>query len=193
MKESNISQFSLEIENGLLHFYSLDFISTISQWIYVFEGIIRDMFGLSGQSEITKHERWDSLYSSDNDYQDLMDAFIASIKNFTKNVLFQRNDDLQSTSINRHLLGHGKVYNKEFYNQANCLKLLFALDTLLMIEMLQNGNFPKIFNSTDNETIRIDKRKNLYSLKLQKVFDNDNLLKNDIMKEHLKNRIRGNV
>ncbi len=185
MKESNISKFSLEIENGLLHFYGLDFVSTISQWIYVFEGIIRDMFGLNGQSEIIKHDRWNELNAKNPEYQKLMDAFVESIKNFTKNVLFQRDEDLQAISINRHLISHGKVYNKDFFSQSNCLKLLFALDTLLMIEMLKNGTFPKVFSPSESENIMIDRRISLYSTKLQMVFDNYNLLKNEIMKEHL--------
>lgn len=87
IKETCIPKLSLEIENGLLHFYGLDFVSTISQWIYVFEGILRDMFGLSGQSEITKHERWDQLDAINPEYQELLNAFVESIKNFTKNVL----------------------------------------------------------------------------------------------------------
>lgn len=185
MKEPIVSRFSLEIENGLLHFYGLDFVSAISQWIYVFEGILRNMFGLSGQNEITKHERWNELATLNPEYQELLNTFVESIKNFTKNVLFQRNEDLQSISINRHLLSHGKVYNKDFFSQSNCLKLLFALDTLLMIEMLQNGNFPKVFSPSESENAMISKRVSLYSSKLGMVFDNYNLLKNEIIKEHL--------
>lgn len=185
MKEPVISKFSLEIENGLLHFYGLDFISTISQWIYVFEGILRDMFGLSKQKEIVEHNKWNIPIAKDSTYQDLMDVFIDSIKNFTKNVLFQSNEDFQTTSINRHLLSHGKVYNKDFFSQTNCLKLLFSLDTLLMIELLKNGNFPKVFDTTEEEKIMINKRINLYSSSLSTVFSVHNLLKVEVIKEHL--------
>lgn len=54
-----------------------------------------------------------------------------------------------------------------------------------MIEMLQNGSFPQVFNPTEEENIMIDKRVSLYSSTLQKVFDDYSLLKIDVMKEHL--------
>lgn len=186
MKEPVISEFSLEIENGLLHFYGLDFVSTISQWIYVFEGVLRDVFELSKQSEIVEHGKWRLLKAKNLEHQELLDAFVDSIKNFTKNVLFTKSEDYQSTIINRHLLSHGKIYNKRFYSQKNALKLLFALDTLLMIEMIQNGTFPPLLDTTDEEEQSIKNRTELYCHELTMVFDDYNLLKAEIMKEHIK-------
>lgn len=188
MREQHLKKFSLEIEQGLLSFYSLDFISSITNLIFVFEGVIRELFGLSSQKDILKFDKWVAINSDDRYEQKLLDIFTQSLQGFVKNVLFKSADDKNSTTINRHILSHGKVYNKAFYNQANALKLLFALDSLLMIEMIQNQNFPKMFDISKTQEESIIKRTKLYQYYLKKNFDDYNLLKVEIMKEHLEKK-----
>lgn len=42
MRQDIAKSYGLEIENGLMHLYRLDFDSCISQWIYVIEGIVEN-------------------------------------------------------------------------------------------------------------------------------------------------------
>jgi|GEM_PF-7045708 len=185
MIEPHLKKFSLEIEQGFLSFYSLDFISTITNWIFVFEGVIRELFGLSSQKDILKFDKWTTMNSDDNYEQKLLDIFTQSLQGFVENILFKSVDDKNLTVINRHILSHGKVYNKAFYNQANALRLVFALDSLLMIEMIQNQNFPKILNTSKIQEESIVNRTKLYQHLLKKNFDDYNLLKVEVLKEHL--------
>lgn len=185
MREPHLKKFSLEIEQGFLSFYSLDFISSITNWIFVFEGVIRELFELSSQKYILKFDKWAAINSDDIYEQKLLDIFTQSLQGFVENVLFKSVDDKNSTTINRHILSHGKVYNKAFYNQANALKLIFALDSLLMIEMIQNQNFPKMLDISKTQEESVVKRTELYQHLLKQIFDDHNLLKKEILKEHL--------
>ena len=185
MREPHLKKFSLEIEQGFLSFYSLDFISSITNWIFVFEGVIRELFELSSQKYILKFDKWAAINSDDIYEQKLLDIFTQSLQGFVENVLFKSVEDKNSTIINRHILSHGKVYNKAFYNQANALKLIFALDSLLMIEMIQNQNFPKMLDISKTQEESVVKRTELYQHLLKQIFDDHNLLKKEILKEHL--------
>ena len=80
---------------------------------------------------------------------------------------------------------HGKISNKEFFSQSNALKLLFALDTLLAIEMVKKKVFPAVFSCTKQDTKMIENRKVIYQNELSLTMENHNLMKIQLLKEHL--------
>jgi hypothetical protein len=185
MKQPIAKKFSLEIENGLLNFYKLDFLSTISQWIYIIEGYMKIIFNVqNGQSSIDP-DNWNIPETDDPHYDNIISNFTESLSLFSKNVLFCKNYDSNSIDLNRHLLLHGKISNKEFFSQSNALKLLFALDTLLAIEMVKKKVFPAVFSCTKQDTKMIENRKVIYQNELSLTMENHNLMKIQLLKEHL--------
>lgn len=185
MKQPISKKFSLEIENGLLNFYRLDFLSTISQWIYIIEGYMKILFKVkNGQSAIDP-DNWEIPGTDDVHYDNIISNFTESLALFSKDVLFCKNYDSNSIDLNRHLLLHGKINNKQFFSQSNTLKLLFALDTLVAIEMVKNKIFPDIFSCTDQETKMIENRKVIYQHELSLTMEDHNLMKIKLLEEHL--------
>jgi len=185
MKQPISKKFSLEIENGLLNFYKLDFLSTISQWIYIIEGYMKIIFNvIDGQSSINP-DNWEIPETDDVHYDNIINNFTESLSLFSKDILFCKNYDSNSIDLNRHLLLHGKINNKEFFSQSNALKLLFALDTLLTIEMVKNKVFPSVFSCSNQELKMIKNRKIIYQNELSLSMENHNLMKIQLFKEHL--------
>jgi len=185
MREPISKKFSLEIENGLLNFYRLDFLSAISQWIYIIEGYMRIIFKVkNGQSAISP-DNWKIPETDNPHYDNIINNFIESLSLFSKEILFCKDYNSNSIDLNRHLLLHGKINNKDFFSQSNGLKLLFVLDTLVAIEMVKNKNFPAIFNTNEKENKMIETRKIVYQNELSLTMENHNLMKIQILKEHI--------
>jgi hypothetical protein len=99
--------------------------------------------------------------------------------------MFKSATDPHIERLSRHLLLHGNVGNKEFFSQKNCLLLMFILDALVVIEMVKNRAFPAVFDDQLGEAERIKRRKSLYMLQLKHAFQDDNLLKIEVLKEHV--------
>ncbi len=177
--------YSLEIENGLIHLYKLDFLSAISQWVYIIEGYMRKIFNVQNGQSAVDPSNWIVPETNDSHYDNIIQNFVESLSSFSVNILYCKSYNSVNKDLNRHLLLHGKVHNKDFYSQENTLKLFFALDTLLAIEMVSNQVFPAIFPCDDKESQMIECRKALYSYELSKNFDEMNILKNKLLKEHL--------
>lgn len=184
MKQNISKSYSLEIENGLMHFYRLDFLSTISQWIYVIEGYSRQLFKVKS-NQSSKHKDWTIPKVNDKSLDDLISCLADSLGTFVNNVLFASSNNTNIETINRHLLLHGNAQNNNIFSQKNCFVLMFALDALLVIEMVQNRVFPMMFQSNNEDNGKISKRKVLYSQILKSVFENENVLKIEILKEHV--------
>lgn len=185
MKQSISKKYSFEIENGLIHLYRLDFLSAISQWIYIIEGYMREIFQVQNGKSAVNPDNWIVPETDDSHYDNILGNFVESLSSFSKNILYCKSYNSTDADINRHLLLHGKVQNKNLYSQENALKLFFALDTLLAIEMVSNQVFPGIFTCDEKESKMIEQRKVLYSYELAKNFDEINVLKNELLKEHL--------
>lgn len=185
MREPISKKFSLEIENGLLNFYRLDFLSTISQWIYIIEGYMRIIFNVTNGNSAINPDNWIIPETDDPHYDNIINNFIESLSLFSKEILFCKDYNPNSIDLNRHLLLHGKINNKEFFSQSNGLKLLFVLDTLLAIEMVKNKNFPAIFNTSNKENIMIQARESTYQNELSLAMEDHNLTKIQLLKEHI--------
>lgn len=99
--------------------------------------------------------------------------------------MFRSTSDFHVEKLNRHLLLHGSVANKSFFSQKNCLILMFILDALVVIEMAKNRAFPAIFDEREDESKRIERRKFIYGKELEHAFQDEFLLKAEVLKEHL--------
>lgn len=62
---------------------------------------------------------------------------------------------------------------------------MFILDALVVIEMVKNGEFPQVFDMREGELERIERRKYIYIKQIEHVFQDENLLKIEVLKEHL--------
>jgi hypothetical protein len=62
---------------------------------------------------------------------------------------------------------------------------MFVLDALVVIEMIINREFPQVFRERDNELERIERRKLVYIKQIENAFRDDNLLKIELLREHL--------
>ena len=62
---------------------------------------------------------------------------------------------------------------------------MFCLDALLVIEMIQNKKFPGILNATEEDLKKIEKREFIYDQILKSIFENENILKKELLKEHV--------
>ncbi len=183
MRQSISGSFGVEIENGLLALYRLDFFECLSQWVYVVEGYCRKLFSVQSLSNV-KSSSWSIASIGDVS----RDRIIASIRNalssYLDGILFASGNDLNIQRLSRHLLFHGNVQNKKFFSQKNCLIVMFILDALVTIEMVKSSAFPAIFDEEGDEHARIQRRKQLYSKQLEYTFSDQNLLKIQVLGEH---------
>lgn len=184
MKQNISKSYGLEIENGLMHLYRLDFLSAISQWTYIIEGYSRKLFKVQS-SQSSKYKDWTIPKVNDKNLDDLISCLADCLGGFFNSVLFASSNDRNLETINRHLLLHGNAENNNVFNQKNCLILMFCLDALLVIEMIQSRVFPMMFQSSDEDNGKISKREFLYGQILKSAFEDDNILKMEILKEHV--------
>lgn len=184
MKQNVSKTYGLEIENGLVHLYRLDFLSAISQWTYVIEGYSRKLFKVKS-NQSSKYKDWTIPKVNDKNLNDLIICLVDCLGEFFNSVLFASSNNRNLETINRHLLLHGNAENNDVFNQKNCLLLMFCLDALLVIEMVQNKVFPGMFESSEDDDKKIHKRELLYGQILKSVFEYENLLKIEILKEHV--------
>jgi hypothetical protein len=184
MREDIAKSFGVEIESGLLSLYQLDFLPCLSQWIYVVEGYCRKLFSVSSSSNV-KSAGWTIPTTGDATRDRLIDSLSRALAKYLDGVMFKNVSDPHIERLSRHLLLHGNLENKGFFNQKNCLILMFLLDALVVIEMVKNKSFPAVFDDRPGEAERISRRKTLYMAHLKHAFANDNLLKIAVLKEHL--------
>lgn len=184
MRQEISKSYGLEIENGLMHLYRLDFASCISQWIYVIEGYCRKLFAVTSIQNVHPGSLTIPVAGSARH-----DSFIQSLSTclsvYLSRVLFTGTSDFSTERLSRHLLLHGNVQNKGFFSQKNCLNLMFLLDSLVVIEMARNKQFPQVFNEREGESEKIKQRKYLYQKLRESAFHDDNLLRIEILKDHL--------
>lgn len=178
--------FSFEFENGLFHLYKLDFISCISSWIYIIEGYLRVLFQVNNESA-TKPDNWIQIDTThlDEESSQAIEFFQEHLQCFLESFLFAKEDSRNEEIVNRHLLLHGKIFNKDFFNQGNALKLLFVLDLILTIELTKEQGFPFSLSENKQDLEMINIRKELYQNSLSSVFDKENLKKIQILQQHL--------
>lgn len=79
---------------------------------------------------------------------------------------------------------HGNSENKDIYSQKNCLVLMFILDALVTIEMAKSLQFPQVFSDQEGEPPKIERRKYMYSKLMESSFNDDNILRIDILSDH---------
>ena len=184
MKHDISKTYGLEIENGLMHLYQLDFLSAISQWTYILEGYSRKLFKVKS-NQSSKFNDWTIPKVNDKNLDDLINCLANCLGTFFNSVLFASSNNRNLETINRHLLLHGNAENNNIFNQKNCLILMFCLDALLVIEMIQNKKFPGILNATEEDLKKIEKREFIYDQILKSIFENENILKKELLKEHV--------
>ena len=180
MRQNISKSYGLEIENGLMHLYHLDFASCISQWIYVIEGYCRQLFSVKSVKN-----SWTIPTSGSAGHNSLVQSLSTCLSKYLKRVLFKGTSDFNTDRLSRHLLLHGNVQNKSFFNQKNCLLLMYLLDTLVFIEMAKNEQFPQMFSEREGESEKIERRKYIYTKLVENAFHDDNLLRIEMLKEHL--------
>ena len=122
---------------------------------------------------------------NDKNLDDLINCLANCLGTFFNSVLFASSNNRNLETINRHLLLHGNAENNNIFNQKNCLILMFCLDALLVIEMIQNKKFPGILNATEEDLKKIEKREFIYDQILKSIFENENILKKELLKEHV--------
>lgn len=184
MRQDISKSFGFEIENGLIHLYRLDFMSCLSQWIYVVEGYCRKLFSVSSLQNVRPNS-WQLPTSGDAVLDRLIAKLATSLEGYLNGVMFRSTRDFHLETLNRHLLLHGNVANKSFFSQKNCLILMFILDALVVIEMAKNQSFPAVFEEHNDEGDRIERRKVMYMKQLEHAFQDESLLKTEILQEHL--------
>lgn len=184
MKQSTAKSMGLEIENGLISLYKLDYPSAISQWMYLIEGYTRKLFKIKSTKSLDRKNEWKIPKTDNSELNILIDCLSNSLKIFLLSVLFKPSNTTTNDSINRHVLLHGNAENKKIFSQKNCLILMFCLDALLVIEMIENGVFPAIFKTDEEDERKISQREHLYSQTMSSVFEDVNLLKYETLNEH---------
>jgi hypothetical protein len=184
MREPIARSFGVEIENGLVNLYQLDFLSCISQWIYVVEGYCRKLFNVSSLTNV-KSVGWTIPTTGNAERDRVIRTLSEALGNYLDGVMFKSASNPTIERLSRHLLLHGNQENKSFFSQKNCLILMFILDALVVIEMGKNCNFPTVFDERSGENDRIERRKALYQALLQHVFSDQELLKRQILEEYL--------
>jgi len=184
MRQDISKSYGLEIENGLIHLYRLDYASCISQWMYVIEGYCRDLFSVSSLSNVKKSS-WTYPTSESTEHDNLIQSLSGSLSDYLTNVFFKSTNNLSIERLSRNLLLHGNVKNKNFYSQKNCLILMFILDTLVVIEMAKNREFPQMFDEREDELQKITQRKELYTQVQRTSTDYSNQLRLEILKEYM--------
>jgi hypothetical protein len=183
MRQDIAKSYSLEIENGLMHLYRLDFASCISQWIYVIEGYCRKLFQVTSLQNV-RPSSWTIPTAGNTDHDTYIQIISTALSNYLSGVLFRGTNDFSTEKLSRHLLLHGNSENKDIYSQKNCLVLMFILDALVTIEMAKNLQFPQVFTDLEGEPEKIDRRKHMYSKLMKSTFDDDNILRINILSDH---------
>lgn len=184
MRQEISKSYGLEIENGLIHLYRLDFASCVSQWIYVIEGYCRKLFSVTSLQNV-RPSSWAIPTSGNVSHDNYIQTISTCLSNYLSGVLFRGTSDFSTEKLSRHILLHGNSKNKDVFSQKNCLVLLFLLDALVTIEMAKNQQFPQVFSDQEGEPQKIERRKLLYSKLMEGAFDDQNLLRIEILNEHL--------
>jgi hypothetical protein len=184
MREPVAKTFALEIESGLMSLFGLDFMSCLSQWIYVVEGYCRKLFQVTSQNNV-KPTSWVIPTTGDAIRDKTIDVVCKALGAYLSAVVYQSTNNAQTTKLNRHLMLHGNLQSNAFYSQKNCLSVMFVLDSLVFIEMIQNGNFPQIFQDGPGEADRIARRKHVYEHEMRHSMEDPNLLKIALLDEHV--------
>ena len=183
MRQTIAKTYGLEIENGLIQFYRLDFLSCLSQWIYVVEGYCRQLFAVPSKNNV-KFISWTIPTTGDAIRDGFITSLSTSLGTYLDNVFFKSSANLQSEYLRRHVILHGNQQNKDFFSQRNCLLLMFILDALVVIEMASNKQFPQVFQERPGEPKRITQRSDYYLKQLQYAFSEDNLQRLELQKQH---------
>ena len=184
MRQGISKSYGVEIENGLLHLCRLDFLSCLTQWVYVIEGYCRQIFSVSSCKNV-KSKDWVIPTSPDPQLNKLLQVLSSRLSKYLDGVMFRSESDPHVERLSRHLLLHGNAKNKDIFSQKNCLILLFILDALVVIEMVRNGDFPQVFQEREGEEERIKRRQYVYFKQLEHAFQDDTLLKVSLLREHL--------
>lgn len=184
MRQNTSKSYGLEIENGLMHLYHLDFASCISQWIYVIEGYCRQLFSVRSNQDV-RPNTWKIPNSASAHHDRFVQSLSTCLSENLSRVLFKGSSDFNTDRLSRHLLLHGNVRNKSFFSQKNSLLLMFLLDTLVVIEMAANGQFPQLFSEQEGESEKIARRKYIYKKSIMNALHDDNLLRIEVLTEHL--------
>ena len=183
MRQDISKSYGLEIENGLMHLYRLDFASCISQWIYVIEGYCRKLFSVTSIQNV-RPSSWTIPVSGSARHNSFIQSLSTCLSGYLSGVLFQGTSDFSTERLSRHLLLHGNVQNKSFFSQKNCLILMFLIDALVVIEMARNKQFPQVFSEREGELEKIKRREYVYAKLMESAFHDDNLLRIEMLKEH---------
>ena len=184
MRQSVAASFGVEIESGLLALYRLGFLECLSQWVYVVEGYCRRLFSVSSMSNV-KSTGWTIPVTGDVTRDRLLATISAALASYLDGIMFAFVNDAHLERLSRHLLLHGNVQNRKFFSQKNCLILMFILDALVVIEMVRNNAFPAVFFEQGDESKRIERRVQLYMEQLKHAFADQNLLKIELLGEHV--------
>jgi hypothetical protein len=183
MREDISKSYGLEIENGLIHLYRLDYASCISQWIYVIEGYCRKLYSVTSLQSV-RPSSWVIPTSGSAIHDNFIQTLSTCLSDYLNGVLFRGTSDFSTEKLSRHLLLHGNIQNKSFFSQKNCLVLMFLLDALVVIEMAKNQQFPQIFVEREGELKKIQQRVAVYSRNMQNIFHDDNLMQIEILGQH---------
>ncbi|MDE2466849.1 MAG: hypothetical protein KGO02_24510 [Alphaproteobacteria bacterium] len=183
MRQPISKTYGLEIENGLLHLYRLDFLSSISQWIYVIEGYCRQLYSVTSQNNV-KSTSWKIPKTGDTTLDGLIDALSKSLAFYLDGALFKDARDPSADTLRRHILLHGNLQSKDYFSQKNALLLLFLLDALVAIEMISNKAFPKIFYDESGEAVKISQRTHFYVMQLQAALSEENAIRKTVLEQH---------
>lgn len=89
MRQDISKSYGFEIENGLLHLYPLDFISCLSQWIYVVEGYCRRLFSVASLQNV-RHNSWQRPTPGYATLLRVIDSLSTSLATYLDGVLFQQ-------------------------------------------------------------------------------------------------------
>lgn len=184
MKEPIAKKFGLEVEQGLFHLYGQNYRSCLSQWIYVIEGYCRQLFSVKSTSNV-KQNSWDipktGIAKRDLIIQTISDA----LGSYLDEVFYKSSAQFNGVELNRHILLHGNLKNNEFYCQKNCLSVMYVLDALIYIELESNNHTLGALEESPEDTKSIKRRVSAYQNEMQGVFNDSNILKSEIIKEHI--------
>lgn len=184
MRESIAKTYALEIESGLMSLYGLDFLSCLSQWIYVVEGYCRQLFQVANQRNV-RFTSWTIPRTADATLDQTIVAVCKALGSYLDKVVYESTNNAQTTKLNRHLMVHGNLQNNAFYSQKNCLSLMYVLDALVFVEMVNNRHFPAVFQNEPGDADRISQRKTAYVYELTHAMTPQNLLRRRILDEHV--------
>jgi hypothetical protein len=88
MRQDIAKSYGVEIESGLMHLYRLDFISCLSQWIYVIEGYCRKLFSVASIQNV-RTSSWVIPTSGDATLDGLIQSLSSSLANYLDGVMFR--------------------------------------------------------------------------------------------------------